>query len=498
MIRSVFPATLLLLSSSLITPLYAAGTAAPAPMSAETEQCIACHSAATPGIVEDWKRSRHSMTTPAAALKQPQIERRISADKIPDNFSSYATGCYECHGQNTDGHKDSFDHMGFRINVIVTPNDCNTCHPVEVKEYSGSKKAYAYGNLLKNPVYHTLVKTITGVKHVKGDKITIEEPSQETLNDVCLGCHGTKIEVKGMRTINTMMGEIEVPDIANWPNQGVGRLNPDGSRGSCTSCHSRHRFSIKEARKPYTCAQCHAEPDVPAWYVYKVSKHGDIFSAWNHEWDFDAVPWAVGRDFTAPTCATCHSSLIASPDGEVIAERTHDFGSRLFVRIFGLIYSHPQPKSGDTSIILNSDGLNMPVTFTGKLADSYLISKDESNARLAGMKAVCKGCHSTDWVDKHFIKFFNTVKETDQMTLAATNLMQYAWDKKLADSANPFDEAIEQRWIKQWLFYANTVRYASAMTGAYDYTGFNYGWWDLTNNLQEMKDMVKIMEAITK
>ena len=36
-------------------------------------------------------------------------------------------------------------------------------------------------------------------------------------------------------------------------------------------------------------------------------------------------------------------SLLATPDGERIVPRTHDFGARLWVRIFGLIYAHPSP-----------------------------------------------------------------------------------------------------------------------------------------------------------
>jgi RNase P subunit RPR2 len=459
-------------------------------LSEETQQCIGCHASVTPGIVEDWKSSRHAEKTPSEALKEEPIRRRISASAVPEDLSKYAVGCFECHSRNTGRHKDSFEHMGFTINVIVTPDDCRTCHPVEVREYSWSKKAHARKNLLQNLVYHTLVNTVVGLKSYRNGVIVSDKPSQFTLNEVCLGCHGTKIEVEGLKEVNTSMGPVLVPDLKNWPNQGVGRENPDGSFGSCTSCHTRHRFSIKEARKPYTCAQCHAEPDVPAWYVYKVSKHGNIFSARHEEWNFDSVPWILGKDFKAPTCATCHNSLIVSPDGDVIAERTHDFGSRLYLRIFGLIYSHPQPRTGDTTIIRNKDGLPLPTAFSGEVAEKYLIGNKEQQKRLGIMKAICKGCHSTDWTDKHFIRFENTVKETDRMTLTATRLLQSAWDNKMADPSNPFDEAIEQRWIKQWLFFANTVRYASAMTGAYDYTGFNYGWWDLTNNLQEMKEMI--------
>jgi len=37
------------------------------------------------------------------------------------------------------------------------------------------------------------------------------------------------------------------------------------------ACHPRHGFSIEVARKPYTCSQCHLEPDVPGMYTKKAS-----------------------------------------------------------------------------------------------------------------------------------------------------------------------------------------------------------------------------------
>lgn len=450
----------------------------------------------TPGIVQDWLSSRHSKTTPAEAMKKATLERRMSADKLPDGLSGYAVGCYECHSRNPEKHKDNFEHMGFKINVIVTPNDCKTCHPAEVNQYSDSKKAHAVKNLMQNPVYHTMVSNIDGVKKIEKGRIVSQKPSDMTLHDTCLGCHGTKIEAKGMRKINTPIGEIEVPALTNWPNQGVGRENPDGSLGACTACHPRHGFSIEVARKPYTCAQCHLEPDTPAWNVYKESKHGNIYFSKYQEWNFDAVPWKAGKDFKTPTCAACHNSLIVSPDGEVIAERTHDFGSRLWVRLFGLIYSHPQPKSGNTTIIRNKDGLPLPTTFTGEPASEYLIDNNEQEKRLNSMKNICKSCHSTGWTGRHFEKLDNTIKETNEMTYAATKLMLEAWKDKIEDKTNPFDESIEQMWIKQWLFYATSIRYASAMTGAPDYAAFKNGWWNLNENLQHMKDWIEMKKKV--
>lgn len=470
----------------------------PAPLSQETMACLDCHKGFTPGIVVDWQKSLHSRITPSSALKKPEITKRISAKGVPSSLASVVVGCFECHGLNSDKHKDNFEHMGFKINVIVSPDDCATCHPLEKEQFANSKKANAVGNLLKNPVYHNLVETIISKKEVEEGKIFQKEVSELTRLETCLACHGTEVKVLGVKSMATKMGEIEVPEFQNWPNQGVGRINPDGSRGSCSSCHPRHQFSTAVARKPYTCAQCHLEPDVPAWNVYKESKHGNIyFSNWTG-WNFEAVPWKVGKDFQTPTCAACHNSLLATPDGRVVAERTHDFGSRLWVRLFGLIYSHPQPKLGDTSILKNKDGLPLPTSFSGEVAKIGLIDSAEQEKRKKIMTAICEQCHSTSWTYNHFVKMDNTIKEADSMTLASTLLLRETWNLGLAagipQGKNPFDETIEQMWIKQWLFYANSVKYSAAMTGAPDYATFKNGWWNMTENLQQMKDWIKLLK----
>lgn len=58
-------------------------------------------------------------------------------------------------------------------------------------------------------------------------------------------------------------------------------------------------------------------------------------------------------------------------------------------------------------------------------------------------------------------------------------------------SLSPQTQSIEQMWIRQWVFYSNSIRYSSAMTGAPDYTSFKNGWWYLNENLQHMKDWIE-------
>jgi len=476
-------------------------SAVPERVSETSSGCIECHADVSPGIVADWKRSRHARTTPRQALAVPAAGRRMSAKAVPDALADVVVGCYECHGAKSGPRGDRFEHMGSEIHVVVSPKDCAICHPQEAAEYEGTKKAEAYGILEKNPVFRGLVDATIAPKRVEeGLRLVHGKPSATTEHETCFGCHGTVVAAKGLRTVESEYGEIEVPVLENWPNQGVGRINPDGSKGACSSCHPRHAFSIEVARKPYTCSQCHLDPDVPAYNVYRESKHGNIFASQGEAWDFDAVPWKIGADFNAPTCATCHSSGTATADGKTIAARTHDFGARLWVRIFGLIYTHPQPVKGATWLLRSKDDLPLPVALDGTPAAEGLIGPDESNRRKRLMEGVCRSCHGSTWVSGHFAKLDATIRETDDMVRQATKLVAEAWARGLArglpQKESPFDEGIEIRWTDAWLFYANSIRYASAMTGAPDYAAFKNGWYELSKALREIKEWIDVHQAI--
>jgi hypothetical protein len=64
---------------------------------------------------------------------------------------------------------------------------------------------------------------------------------------------------------------------------------------------------------------------------------------------------------------------------------------------------------------------------------------------MAQMKRICGSCHGSAVVNGHFVKLDNSVKEADVMVKSATLLLVGAWNDKLADKTNPFDEGIEQK-----------------------------------------------------
>jgi hypothetical protein len=130
-----------------------------------------------------------------------------------------------------------------------------TCHSKEVTQYRENIMSHAYGNLVDNSLYRDMMGAVNNNYHRNGTDLVKGEKDSRTEYESCLYCHGTKVEVKGLASRETDFGELEFPVLEGWSNQGVGRINPDGSRGACTSCHSRHDFSIEMARQPYTCSE---------------------------------------------------------------------------------------------------------------------------------------------------------------------------------------------------------------------------------------------------
>jgi len=117
-------------------------------------------------------------------------------------------------------------------------------------------------------------------------------------------------------------------------------------------------------------------------------------------------------------------------------------------------------------------------------------AEQEQARRKKTMTKVCLSCHSTQWVQGQWSRLDASIKSSDAMVAAAAGLMTRAWRQGLAQGpaqgGSPFDEYLERLWVEQWLFYANSVRYATAMMGA-DFGVFANGRWYTTKTVLQMK-----------
>ncbi len=365
-------------------------------------KCVECHTKESPGIVNDWKASQHARS-------------RVT--------------CYDCHkAEKTDA--DLQMHEGAMIAVIASPRDCSRCHPREVREFQESHHAKAATFLSKTTPEGRKLDNVLGYG--------IEGPAAARVG--CEKCHGSKIELGKNGTLTP----------ATWPNTGIGRVNPDGSKGSCTACHTRHKFSIGEARKPETCGTCHIGPDHPHIEIYLESKHGVIYAAekdtWN--WDIAGSNWDT-QYYRAPTCATCHMSGV----GKV--EATHNVSSRL----------------------------------------SWWLAKPRSKPRpnwkenRETMQAVCKNCHSANWVTGFYKqgddainlyneKFYDPVK-AEMVKLYEDGLL----------TKEKFDEELEFKFFEYWHHEGRRARAGVFMMGA-DYAQW-HGFYELARNKLEIERLIK-------
>lgn len=303
--------------------------------------CLKCHQTETPGMFADWARSRHANA--GITCLDCHMAKEADGDVAAEHYKQY---------ERSD---NVWGAAKYRVPVasVVTPKDCSRCHPDEAKQYSVSKHANTLEIIWKidpwlNFGLNSEVERTTG----------------------CLKCHGTVLK-KGPD------GKLEP---ATWPNVGVGRINMDGSKGSCSSCHTRHAFSVSEARKPEACGQCHLGPDHPQIEIYTESKHGAIYDAEGYTWKWDSAPgtWSPGVDYRAPTCAACHMS----GSGDVFT--SHDVTLRLAWEAQAPLTIRP------------SDFKPWP-------------AKTDWKTERARMKKICNQCHENLWTDSHFKQYDDAI-----------------------------------------------------------------------------------------
>lgn len=355
---------------------------------AQEKTCMECHREETPGIVKQWENSAHAGTLAV---------------------------CGACHMADSDT-PGAFEHYGDPVQTIVSPRRCGICHSKEAREFAASHHADAAQYAGSDDNYLGM--------HVEGTAAAASG---------CQQCHGSEIE----------LSEDGRPTAPSWPNTGIGRINPDGSKGSCTACHARHEFSVAQARRPEACGRCHMGPDHPQLEIFRESKHGVLYAANRDEMALESEEWAVGKDYSAaPTCASCHMG--ATPD----QAPTHDVGTRISWTLRPVV-SEKTP--------------------------------DWRSKRLA-MQGVCGQCHGSEFVDGFYRQYDAAVNlYNDRYGRPARKIMDelYAEDV-LTDE--PFDEEIEWVYFELWHHEGRRARHGAAMMGP-DYVQW-HGFYEVAKHFR--------------
>lgn len=410
---------------------FASESNLPSEMSEETEVCLDCHRDDNPGMYQQWGKSRH--------------------------FGANV-GCYECHRaekNDVDVLRDE-DHEDLLVATIVSPKDCARCHETEVDEFIHSHHAKA-GRIMGS-LDNLLAEVVEG----NNGMITPMFPAGISAAAVngCWQCHGSVIRVNRDGTL----------DPATWPNTGMGRVNPDGSEGSCTACHQRHEFSIAQARHPDNCGKCHLGPDHPQKEIYEESKHGIAFRANVDDMNLESSKWIVGEDYSAaPTCATCHMSATRNQP------ITHNIGLRIK-------WNNRPPRS---KLAHETDKRwNLPS------------QKIHADTRRENMRDVCSACHQSRFVGNFFIQYKGLLELYDSKYAKPGSEIYKAAAAVL--KTNPeyakFSHPIDWTWFELWHHEGRRARHAASMQ-APDYTHW-HGTYDLakhwmTKFIPEARDIIR-------
>ena len=386
-----------------------AGYTLPA-ISEESAKCIDCHKIKSPAIYEQWGGSRHFRAN---------------------------VGCYECH-KAEEKDPDAMLHEGKLIATIVSPRDCNRCHDKETGEFIASH--HSKGARILGSLDNTLAEVVEGNRAFK----TAAFPGGNSAAAVsgCWQCHGSEVKV-------LENGKL---DPATWPNTGIGRINPDGSEGSCSACHSRHLFSAAQARYPDTCGKCHLGPDHPQLEIYNESKHGISFRANIDKVNIENPKWVVGEDYSAgPSCATCHMS--ATPKQAA----THDVGLRISWNNRPELSIRPE---------VSDAKMGLPG------------ARVDWKQRRDNMKDVCLNCHGADYITSFYTQY-DALIELYHGKFAKPGLELMGLAKPLLKPAK-FSNKADFIWYEIWHHEGRRARHGASMMGP-DYTHW-HGTYEVAKN----------------
>jgi hydroxylamine dehydrogenase len=377
-----------------------------------------------------------------------KITPNIVSDWELSKHSQKGVGCAACHG---DLHKSAGDAAKAKRPL---PDTCAPCHEKQVEQFKRGKHAFAWAAQWAMPTAHWQPMALMEGK--KG----------------CGGCH--RIGLKS---------EVEV--------KALKEKGADFGLASCDVCHTRHVFSVTEARQPQACETCHMGFDHPQWEMFSSSKHGVRFLL--------KQVGVLPATAAAPTCQTCHMQ-----DGSHTNMTAWGF---LAVRL-------PMPEdkqwAADRTAILEALGVLAP---NGQPTGRLAVVKSAELARLTQedwqrerdkMVKICSQCNSVNFAKGELAKSDEMIRNADHLMAEGIRTVAALYKDGILKKplkyvhAGPdlltFSDAptvIEQKLFVMFLEHRMRT-FQGAFHANPDYT-FWYGWSEMQRDLTDIKRLAQEM-----
>lgn len=290
--------------------------------------------------------------------------------------------------------------------------DCSTCHEDRVKQFRAGKHAPAWAAMKAMPMMAYQLKAVVGEGY-KG----------------CSGCH--------------KIGDKSAEELASFKY----------GTGSCDACHTRHSFSVKEARDSRAYQTCHT-PD---------GDHAVMTS-----WGFLAL-------------------RLPEKDQDWLNDRVE------ILKALGVLDAEGNPTERLEAV---------------KVAKIARLTKEEFDGEREEMINICSNCHSKSYVQKQLSDADMVIKETDKIFAEAIREIKKLYQEgllkkpegwKYAPDLLQFYEAksnLEQELYLMFMEYSMRA-FHGAFHANPDYMHW-YGWAPMKETLTKIKDEAEKMRLTAK
>ena len=384
---------------------------------------------------------------------------KISPGQVADwrsgKHSQEDVTCATCHGEDHQGKND--------VHLAKMPDEsiCQECHEEQYDQFVKGKHNLGWASMLALPITH------------------MEPDELMEGGRGCGGCHNMGIKTEEQKK--------------DQRDKGYRYQN-----NSCDECHTRHSFSVTEARDPRACQQCHMGYDHPQWEMWSSSKHGARYAV--------KSKGNLPEGASAPTCQTCHM-----PDG---SHDNHTAWGFLGVRL-----PLPEDKqwAADRVTILKALGVLNPTT--GEPTPRLEVVKNLDLARLTQeawrderekMISRCTQCHAEQYARKQLEMGDAIMQKADRLMAQAIETVAALYKDGIIKKPDHYTFAYPDflyfmqtggSYIDQVLFQMymkHRMRTYQAFFHVNPDYAYWYGWAMMVKDLAKINELAKTMRATAK